>query len=171
MKKISNVVPFETEIERDRRDCISIDARVTGVNRELAQWLVNHPQYSARVVATWLGCGPSRVGDLRRWAAGGFQKNSTQERRERRDNRRSDRRAGQEPQKSQENLEEETFVANPADVEKNLRFMLERHRAGAEACRKIVKVARLEDGACEGIRIAVKRLISKWKAVLSTLER
>ena len=62
----------EMDQERDRKTCLSLDLRVTGANHELGQWLVDHPRYSAPVVAGWLGCGETRIKELRRWAAGGF---------------------------------------------------------------------------------------------------
>jgi hypothetical protein len=41
------------EIEqRDRKICISLDRKVSGANHELAQWLIDHPRYSQRVVAS-----------------------------------------------------------------------------------------------------------------------
>jgi hypothetical protein len=69
-----------------------------GANRELAQWLLDHPRYSAPVVAGWLGCGDTRIKELRRWAEGGFI--GTQSRRSERHDR---RRAADAPLKSQDN--------------------------------------------------------------------
>jgi hypothetical protein len=39
--------------ERDRKTCISLDAKATGAERELAQWLLDHPGYSGADVAGW----------------------------------------------------------------------------------------------------------------------
>jgi hypothetical protein len=43
----------ERDVERDRQACIALDAKVTEATRELAQWLKDHPHYSAPVVANW----------------------------------------------------------------------------------------------------------------------
>jgi hypothetical protein len=62
------------EIEqRDRKICISLDRKVSDANRELAQWLIDHPRYSQRVIASWLGCKHTRIFYLRKWATNGFQ--------------------------------------------------------------------------------------------------
>jgi hypothetical protein len=50
----------------------ALDLKVTGANRELAQWLLDHPRYSGVVVAAWLGCGKTRIKGLRQWATNGF---------------------------------------------------------------------------------------------------
>jgi hypothetical protein len=41
------------ECERDREACIALDQKVTSAERELAQWLANHP-YPDPIVAEWL---------------------------------------------------------------------------------------------------------------------
>jgi hypothetical protein len=46
---------IEMDVERDRKTCIALDLKVTGANRELAQWIVNHPQYTHKTIAEWLG--------------------------------------------------------------------------------------------------------------------
>jgi hypothetical protein len=51
---------------------LPMDLKVTGANRELAQWLLDHDKYSAPIVAGWLGCGVTRIKELRVWAKGGF---------------------------------------------------------------------------------------------------
>src|SRR5512143_2180792 len=71
--------------ERDRKHCVALDRKVDGANRELAQWLLDHPIYTAPQVAGWLGCGVTRIKDLRRWAVGGFEKTPSDERRDRAD--------------------------------------------------------------------------------------
>jgi hypothetical protein len=50
----------------------ALDLKVRECERELAQWLIDHPQYSAPVVAGWVGCGETRIKQLRRWAQAGF---------------------------------------------------------------------------------------------------
>jgi ParB-like nuclease domain len=62
------------------------------------------------------------------------------------------------------------FVANPAEAAKNLRLQFDGQRSVAEACRKIITVVRLEDGARKELKVALGRLIRKWKVVLNTLE-
>lgn len=165
---------IDIDVERDRKACIAIDAKIAGANRELAQWLVDHPNYSAPEVAKWLGCGVTRIKDLRLWAKRGFEGSPTKDRRQRSDNR---RRAGDEDLETQENFETETgdeseqdeHVADPAVILENLRHLISRHRAGAEGIRKVIKVSRLESGAREELRRAIDSLILKWKSVLSTL--
>src|SRR5262249_35033664 len=43
----------ECERDRDREACIALDQKVTSAERELAQWLANHP-YPDPIVAEWL---------------------------------------------------------------------------------------------------------------------
>jgi hypothetical protein len=54
-------VIIEMDEERDRKACIALDLKVTAANRELAQWLLDHPQYTAPQAAAWLGRGRSRI--------------------------------------------------------------------------------------------------------------
>lgn len=63
---------IEMDEERDRKTCIALDQKVSGANRELAEWLINHPRYSNRVIGKWLGCPNSRISYLRKWARAGF---------------------------------------------------------------------------------------------------
>lgn len=53
-------------------EVIALGAKATGAERKLAQWLIDRPQYSERVVAGWLDCGETRIKQLRRWAERGF---------------------------------------------------------------------------------------------------
>jgi hypothetical protein len=76
------------------------------------------------------------------------------------------RRAG----RLREALKSQQHVAAPTEVAENLRRQFDGQRSVAEACRKIITVARLEDGARQELLVALPRVISKWKAVLSTLE-
>ena len=55
MKQTAEII--EVDAERDRKICVSLDLKVIGANRELAQWLIEH-SYSNREVAGWLGCRP-----------------------------------------------------------------------------------------------------------------
>jgi hypothetical protein len=43
-------------------------------SREFAQWLADHPQYTAETVAGWIGCDEAYIEDLRAWAKNGFDK-------------------------------------------------------------------------------------------------
>jgi len=54
--------------------CVALYQRGVAYERELAQWLLDHPQYSSEVVADWLECGAARANALRKWAADGFQR-------------------------------------------------------------------------------------------------
>lgn len=71
MKALAQIV--EIDQERDRKTCLSLDQKATGANRELAQWCFDHPRYSQRVIAAWLGCKHTRIFRLRKWAASGFE--------------------------------------------------------------------------------------------------
>ena len=108
-------VIIEMDIERDRKACIQLDLKVTGANRELAQWLMDHPRYPATVAASWLGCGDTRIKQLRRWAEFGFSddRHPTVDRRRYADHR---RRAADPPLESLDNPEEGEIeeVADPA---------------------------------------------------------
>jgi hypothetical protein len=63
-------------------------------------------------------------------------------------------------------------VAYPEIIRENALNTISRHKAVAEAYRKIFKLARsrLEDTARAEIDAAIRRLIRKWKVVLNTLE-
>src|SRR5262249_18077677 len=67
--------------------CVALGLKVTGADKELAQWLLDHPQYSDSVVADWLGCDKTRINDLRKWATEGFRGSPSKERAARRDAR------------------------------------------------------------------------------------
>jgi hypothetical protein len=70
---MSNMRPafIESDIERDRKECVRLDLKVSGANRELAEWVANH-SYSNVEVAGWLTCNESRIRKLRKWAKEGF---------------------------------------------------------------------------------------------------
>ena len=63
----------EMDQERDRKTCLMLDRKVTGANRELAQWCLDHPRYGQRTIAEWLGCSQARIFHLRKWASSGFE--------------------------------------------------------------------------------------------------
>jgi hypothetical protein len=62
---------YEMDTERDRKECLTLDQKVRGANRELAQWVLNH-SYTNVEVAKWLTCNESRIRRLRKWAKEGF---------------------------------------------------------------------------------------------------
>jgi hypothetical protein len=55
-----------------RAEVIALDAKATGTERKLAQFLIDRPQYTAAQVAEWLDCSETRIKRLRRWAEQGF---------------------------------------------------------------------------------------------------
>src|SRR5262249_18760319 len=67
-------------------------------------------------------------------------------------------------------VDTDATVAPPEVAFENLNFLLARHQAGGKAFRRMIKVTRLEDAARDELRLGVESLISRWKAVLSTLE-
>jgi hypothetical protein len=149
----------EMDVERDRKSCIALDQKVAGANRELAQWLMDHPRYSGTVVAEWLGCGKTRINDLRKWAIGGFdsapfgQKNKP-------DNR--DRGRGHAPLKSNEDFQdEESSDEDPKG------FVLAVIRNAAEkvniAVRNLSPDFTNDDRA--EITEAIDALVRKWESV------
>ena len=77
------VVIIEMDEERDRKACLALDLKVAGANRELAQWLLDHPQYTGAHVARGVGSGETKIKRLRHWAQSGFsdEKHPTQVRR------------------------------------------------------------------------------------------
>src|SRR5260370_1364268 len=101
---MTNVVVLESDIQRDRKACITLFHRVAGANQELAQWLIDHPKYTHETVAEWLSCSPSRIGYLRDWAKKGFPGESYRAM----SNRSAERdRGGESPLKSHDNSDDE----------------------------------------------------------------
>jgi hypothetical protein len=181
VSKMHTAAIIEMDAERDRKICVSLDLKVTGANRELAQWLIDHPRYTASVVAEWLGCGETRIKTLRRWAEGRFQGAPyNQPVRQERDERR--RHGADAPLISQENfendnperetgLDDEAEVEDPERVIKNLLIDLDRNAAAARAYGKIFKVSSFDAGMKKQISEAIDRLISKWRLTQVTLAR
>jgi hypothetical protein len=157
---------IEMDVERDRKTCVSLDLKVDGANRELAQWLLDHPRYSGAEVAGWLGCSKTRINDLRSWAKGGFVVTPTQARKSRHD----DRRAGQSAQKSQENSEgaasvEEIETESPDKIVTNFLDKVSRHAAVLRAYKKVFGVSALDQAQKDEVRTAIGRLITKWQSL------
>jgi hypothetical protein len=142
---MTNVVILENDEVRDRKTCITLDQRVAGANRELAQWLMDHPRYSAIQVAEWLGCGETRIKLLRQWAKKGFPGDSYRAM----SNRPSERHHGDDaPLKSQGNSfhaddyepedgpsvpVETVEVAAPEEIKTNIFDTIERQKAVARS--------------------------------------
>ncbi len=163
----------EMDIERDRKTCISLDARVTGANRELAQWLLDHDRYSAPIVANWLGCGETRIKGLRRWAEGGFVDlpHSRSKRRpvadgalKSQENSDSDTEDGEEPEN-----EGGTDVASPEEIKQNIFDSIARHMAIVRAYKKVLAVSALDEASKNEVSVQIGRLITKWQSLQRAL--
>lgn len=172
-----NVVIMENDEERDRKTCISLDQHVSGANRELAQWLVDHPRYSAPAVAQWLGCGSTRIKLLREWAQREFEGapgNSPARRKRTAERRHGDGAA----LKSQENLQEDaehttddvaTDVAPPEEILRNVLNTIERHKAVMGSYKKVLKVSALNQTARNEVSEALGTLITKIQSLQRAL--
>jgi hypothetical protein len=185
VSKMHTAAIIEMDAERDRKICVSLDLKVTGANRELAQWLADHNHYSGMLVAGWLGCGETRILALRRWVKSGFDDalHPTKERQRREERRLENPRiAADSPLKLQENfendnperetgLDDEAEVEDPERVIKNLLIDLDRHAAAARAYGKIFKVSSFDAGMKKQISEAIDRLISKWRLTQVRLAR
>ncbi len=161
----------ENDIERDRKVCVKLFASITGANRELAQWLLDHPRYSAAQIAEWLGCGKTKIADLRQWAREGFVKDPTEKRRERAD----DRRAGDGALKSQDNSDvddatgDDTEFAPPEEIKKNILDSIERQKAITLAYKKILKSPALDRETGDEVSTAIGGLITILQSLQRTL--
>jgi len=169
----------EMDEERDRKTCVHLDLKVTGANHELAQWLLDHPRYSGRVVGEWLQCGHDRINGLRNWAAGGFNgspfdRNNKPDKRPRHDVAAPLR---QSPLKSNDNSEPNEdddiseHIAAPAEIEENVLYIIQRINENAKASSKILKASALDREAAERISTAIERMIQKWRSIQSTLAK
>jgi hypothetical protein len=158
--------------EHDRRECIALDLKVGGANRELAQWLIDHPSYPNTAVANWLGCDETRIRKLRKWAVNGFITPSHQS---------GAKRAGDSvtspnvPLKTNDNFRDDNFepgddVEDSAQVLKNILDSIGHAKSVAEAYRKILKSSSFDRGAKAEIYNAINQLIVKWRSVQSTLD-
>ena len=171
-------VIIEMDQERDRKTCIHLDLKVTGANRELAQWLLDHPRYPATDIANWLGCGATRIKDLRIWAGKGFAEDAHPTRaRSRRDDRRRADDASLETNDNSE-LDDDPGegdatdeVAAPDEIENNGLYVIQRINANAKASNKILKASAIDREAAERISTAIERMIDKWRSIQSTLAR
>jgi hypothetical protein len=159
------------EIEqRDRKICISLDRKVNGADRELAQWLIDHPRYSGKTVAGWLGCEERRVQRLRIWAKRGFSTRGPQSRNPYRKSR-NPATSPDAPLKSFENddFEPSDDVESSAVILKNVLDTIDQSKGVAEAYRKIFKASPFDCEAKQQIDNAIMLLIRKWRSVQSLL--
>jgi hypothetical protein len=136
------------------------------------------------VIANWLGCGKTRIGDLRQWARNGFEKTPAERRLERADVRR----AGQEPLKTNDNSTdapepatrtpappaspeppEPPEVAEPDEVEDNVLYTLARQNEHAKAFKRIFKLSSFEHAAQVRIATAIDRMIENWRSTRAAL--
>jgi hypothetical protein len=168
------VTIYELDTRRDRKTCISLDNKVDGANRKLAQWLVDHPQLSAPVVAKWLGCGETRIKELRRWATGGFVGSVSQRSTRQRFDREDRRHHADALLKSKEDFKDNVIevvetVEDAAVVRKNILNSISDAKGVAEAYRKILKISSFDRATKIEISDAINLLIRKWRSVQSTL--
>lgn len=181
MSALAQIV--EMDQERDRKTCLSLDLKVNGANRELAQWLVDHPRYSGAEVARWLGCGETRIKRLRRWAVGGFvgapnydekAKESDARRRGRADVQLETNDNSESPVEHDEDgvvIDDDNEIASPEQIEDNILYAIQRISENARAFSKILRASALDREAVERINTAVDRMIHKWRSIQSTLEK
>jgi hypothetical protein len=69
-------VIIEMDEERDRKACIALDLKVTAANRELAQWLLDHPHIPRRRLPPGLaaaGAGSRSSGLGHEWVCCGHR--------------------------------------------------------------------------------------------------
>lgn len=164
----------DLDIERDRKTCVALDLKATGANRELAQWLLSHPYYTALVVADWLSCHPVRITRLRRWAKDGFIEPSHQSRYAAKKSSSTN-----QPLESLDNSDPDgqeaeigsSEVADPATIEDNALYTIQRINEHARVFKKLFKVSSLDRETRDRIITAIERMIQKWRSTQATLER
>lgn len=170
---------IDIEVERDRKICVSLDLKATGANRELAQWLLDHPTYSAPVVAGWLGCGAARIKKLRIWAKEGFIGSAYTAKYKKKidSSNRNDQQL-----KSLDNLDyggqeaeisggEDTEIADPDVIEDNALYTLQRINENVRVFKKLFKASPLDLEARNRISVAIERTIQKLRSTQAILER
>jgi hypothetical protein len=142
---------IEMDAERDRKTCLALDLKVAGANRELAGWL---------------GCGVTRIKELRVWAQDGFNGSPSK--------RADRRRAADAPLESLENYEEQDETADVADastVEDNALYTLARMVEHARIFKKFFKLSSFDREAEVRIMTAIDRMIEKWRSTQATLTK
>lgn len=173
-----NVIPIAREVpaiiemaeERDRRDCIALNSKVEGANKELAQWLVDHPSYPNTAVAGWLGCDETRIRRLRKWAANGFIGLHQPQ------HPRNSASPPNEALKTNDNFQDDELepsdeVEDPTQILTNILDSIKHAKAVAEAYRKILKSSPFDREAKAQIYNAINQLIVKWRNVQSALDK
>lgn len=168
MNQVAAII--EMDVERDRKACVALDLKVTGANRELAQWIADH-RYPNTRIAEWLGCSEARIRRLRDWAEEGF--NGLPNSRYKRSSP-----ATNDPLKSQENSgpiapeeDDESQIESPQVIKENLLDTVSRHSAWAVAFRRFFKLSSFDEETEKEISSAIDQLISKWRAAQAALTR
>jgi hypothetical protein len=163
----------EMDHERDRKTCLMLERKVTGANRELAQWLLDHPRYSAPVVAGWIGCSDTRIKRLRRWAEGGFVgAPSNDEKRKQREGRHHGADAPLESLDDSESDDDlDADIAAPEVLIDNIMHAIGGINENARIFNKFLKVSALDREAATRIIAAIDKMMGKWRSIQSTLER
>jgi hypothetical protein len=158
--------------ERDRRECVALDKKIDGANRQLAQWLIDHPTYPNTAVAKWLDCDESRPRFLRKWANGGFVENYRSK-----IHKRSESVLGpNEGLKTNDNFQDDDLepspeMEDPTQILTNVLDSIKHAKSVAEAYRKILKSSPFDREAKTQIYNAINQLIVKWRTVQSTLDK
>lgn len=163
----------EMDQERDRKTCVQLDLKVTGANRELAQWIADHRgKYTSIVIASWLGCSDRRIRYLREWAEGGFKElpRSTQNRKEQRRNGGSTATL-----KSLDNFEDEDSegieVAEPEMIEDHVLHFIKGVNENFRVFKKVIRASALDREAVGRISTALDRMMSRLRSFQSTLAK
>jgi hypothetical protein len=170
MNQITSLSAYiENDVERDRKTCVALDLKVSGANRELAQWLMEHPRYFPQVIAQWLGCSDKRIQRLRAWAKGGFVGGPYDKSNAARNERTS---TSTSPLKSQENsnapIADEAAAENGSEPqEDNGGFILaivgNAAKAATTAARNLHHDLTPEEKSA--IVEAIGRMIKRWESV------
>lgn len=178
MNAVAQII--EMDQERDRKTCLSLDLKVTGANRELAQWVADHRgRYTAEEIARWLGCSAERIKRLRIWAEGGFEgaPHYGEKRKEREQRQRGvdDSLNINDKSESDEHDEDgvviDDDIATPEVLEDNLLHAIGGMNENARIFNKLLKVSALDREAASRINTAIDRAIGKWRSIQSTLEK
>lgn len=163
---------FDMDEERDRKECLALAQKSVGADRELAQWLLNHPRYSGSVVSKWTGFSKSKINDLRSWAKRGFA--GTPRSNESRPSTQGGVDRRRDTLKTNENFEDDAAepdenVEDPKVVLRNILDSIKQSKAVAEAWRKILKASSFDADAKKQISDEIKLLIVKWATIQTTL--
>lgn len=174
MNHVAQIV--EMDQERDRKTCVSLDLKITGDTRELAQWIADHRgRYSTMQIAGWLGCSDTRIKRLRTWAEGGF-KGAPNYSEQRRQEYQKNRHLGAEGalktndnSKSDEDTDPE--ITEPGVLEDNILHAIGGMNENARIFNKLLRVSALDREAVVRINTAIDRMMGKWRSIQSTLEK